>query len=495
MSGVDGTGAATLEAREVKVHFAGVRAVDGVDLELGQGVIMGLIGPNGAGKTTFMNALSGFVRADGRRRAAGRRGRRPGSRRRSSSGAGSCAPSRRSRRFPDLTVFENVELGALGAGLGGAARRACARASCSRAWRSTTWRALDASALAARRRAARRHRPRGGGRSRASCCSTSPPPGSTTPESAELAPHDRATSATTSAAACSWSSTTCGHLRRLRARSRCWTTARRWPSGRRRRSARDAGVIEAYFGQTRSATSCADADVTSASHYGRVAAVQGLTLDVARASSSGLVGHNGAGKSTTLSTISGIRAPSRGDDRRSRASRSAAARPTRCCAAASRSCPRAAASSRRLTRRREPAHRHERARSDRAEAREGHRRACSSASRCSGATRDRPAGTLSGGEQQQLAIARALLARPRLLLLDEPTLGLAPLIVDQVFELLAEINREGTTILLVEQNAARTVDVADRVYIMRAGGRIEFEGTAEQLAETRRVRNRVHRVL
>jgi branched-chain amino acid transport system ATP-binding protein len=97
------------------------------------------------------------------------------------------------------------------------------------------------------------------------------------------------------------------------------------------------------------------------------------------------------------------------------------------------------------------------------------------------ATYGLPAGTLSGGEQQQLAIGRALIAEPRLLLLDEPSLGLSPMLVDQVFEALAEIRSSGTTVLLVEQNVRRTVALADRTYVMRSG-RIALSGRRDELA-------------
>ncbi|HLF75176.1 MAG TPA: ABC transporter ATP-binding protein [Anaerolineales bacterium] len=91
-----------------------------------------------------------------------------------------------------------------------------------------------------------------------------------------------------------------------------------------------------------------------------------------------------------------------------------------------------------------------------------------------------PGGTLSGGEQQQLAIARALMSSPRLLMLDEPSLGLAPALVDQIFELIDRLHQRGVTILLVEQNVDRTLQIVDRAYLMNTG-LIENQGTPQQL--------------
>ena len=101
--------------------------------------------------------------------------------------------------------------------------------------------------------------------------------------------------------------------------------------------------------------------------------------------------------------------------------------------------------------------------------------------------RTQVAGTLSGGEQQMLAMSRALMSHPKLMMLDEPSMGLAPIIVDQVFGIIKELHKSGTTILLVEQNARKALQIADRAYVLETGS-ITLEGTGAELAKSDEVR-------
>ena len=101
--------------------------------------------------------------------------------------------------------------------------------------------------------------------------------------------------------------------------------------------------------------------------------------------------------------------------------------------------------------------------------------------------RNQIAGTLSGGEQQMLAMYRALMIRPKLLMLDEPSMGLAPILVDQVFSIIKELNQTGTTILLVEQNANKALEISDRAYVLETGS-ITLSGTGAELAQSDEVR-------
>lgn len=101
--------------------------------------------------------------------------------------------------------------------------------------------------------------------------------------------------------------------------------------------------------------------------------------------------------------------------------------------------------------------------------------------------RNQIAGTLSGGEQQMLAMSRALMIKPKLLMLDEPSMGLAPILVDQIFEIIKELHNAGTTILLVEQNASKALEIADRAYVLETGS-ITLSGTGRELANSEEVR-------
>jgi branched-chain amino acid transport system ATP-binding protein len=218
-------------------------------------------------------------------------------------------------------------------------------------------------------------------------------------------------------------------------------------------------------------------------YYGNIAAVKGLTLNVEQGEIVTLLGSNGAGKSTTLRTVSGLLRPRKGA----------------------------------VTfegKRVDTMQAHDVVGLGIAQAPEGRRifprmtvsenldLGAYSRNDKSGVAADmenvlnlfprlreriaQKAGTMSGGEQQMLAVARALMARPRLLLLDEPSMGLAPVLVDLIFDTIAQIREQGTTVLLVEQNALAALRVADRAYVLESGA-LKLAGPAAELAQNKEV--------
>ena len=218
--------------------------------------------------------------------------------------------------------------------------------------------------------------------------------------------------------------------------------------------------------------------------YGRMTALDGVTLTVGARELVCLIGANGAGKSTTLKTISGLIIPAAGRivfdgaEIQGLAPREILRRGIAHCPEGRRVFPYMTVSenlamgayvradARAVAADRERVFTHFPILAER------HRQ---------------PAGTLSGGEQQMLAIGRALMARPRLVLFDEPSLGLAPTVVEAVFGIIAGIQREGTTVLMVEQNAYMALQLAMRAYVMEAG-RVTLEGPARELARNAHVR-------
>ena len=219
-------------------------------------------------------------------------------------------------------------------------------------------------------------------------------------------------------------------------------------------------------------------------HYGAIHALQGVTLQVEAGQIVTLIGCNGAGKSTTLRTISGLLRPSAGSIWYDGDAIHAAA-PHRLVERGIAQAPEGRGIFANFTVEENLAI-GAFSRRDRDAIAADREHALTLFPRLRERLRQN-AGTLSGGEQQMLAIARALLARPRLLLLDEPSLGLAPQIVQTIFHIIREINARGTTILLVEQNAHMALHTAHYGYVLEVG-RIAMHGPAAELARSDEVR-------
>ena len=211
--------------------------------------------------------------------------------------------------------------------------------------------------------------------------------------------------------------------------------------------------------------------------YGAIAALRGISISVEQREMVALIGVNGAGKSTTLMTIAGVLKPTQGTitfEGQSIVGQS----PEEIVRQGLALVPEGRRIFPGLTVE-ENLRLGAAIRSDRAAIQQDIDEMCTRFP-ILGERLNQAAGTLSGGEQQQLAIARGLMSRPSLLMLDEPSLGLAPILVEEIFELVAQLRETGVTILLVEQNVERTLEIADRAYLLNTG-QVEFEGPVEEL--------------
>jgi branched-chain amino acid transport system ATP-binding protein len=214
-------------------------------------------------------------------------------------------------------------------------------------------------------------------------------------------------------------------------------------------------------------------------HYGRIAAVRGVSLSVDEGEIVTLVGPNGAGKSTTLMTVAGALAPTRGTIKLDGASLVGKS-PEHLARLGVSFVPEGRHVFSQLT-----VDENVRIGSD---MRRDRQNIAGDFERVMGyfpflrGRLSTPGGKLSGGEQQQLVIARALMTRPRIMLIDEPSLGLAPIIVDRVYEILHALRKEGNTLLVVEQSTHRALENADRIYVMRSG-QIVLHGLSKDLTD------------
>jgi branched-chain amino acid transport system ATP-binding protein len=219
-------------------------------------------------------------------------------------------------------------------------------------------------------------------------------------------------------------------------------------------------------------------------YYGSIHAIKGVTMEVRQGEIVTLIGANGAGKSTTLRSINGLNRPRKGAIRFQGKDITNDA-PHKIVAMGIAQSP----EGRKLFPRMSVLENLEMGafqRTDRAGIKEDLDRVYTLFPRLN-ERKTQKAGTLSGGEQQMVAMGRALMARPKLLMLDEPSMGLAPIFVEKIFEIVQEINQQGTPILLVEQNALMALDVANRGYVMETG-HIALTDDADALAKNEQVR-------
>ncbi len=219
-------------------------------------------------------------------------------------------------------------------------------------------------------------------------------------------------------------------------------------------------------------------------HYGRIEALKGISLHLNKGEIVTLIGANGAGKTTTLMAISGIVKRSAGDVFYEGKSTSGMS-PQALVSGGISQVPEGRRIFPRLTVL-ENLEMGAFTRKDKAGIREDLEKVFTLFPILKD-RRSQKGGTLSGGEQQMLAIARGLMAKPKLLLLDEPSLGLAPILVEQIFQIIAEIQKQGVTIFLVEQNALKALKAADRGYVLE-NGTISLEGKASELLQNEKVK-------
>jgi ABC-type branched-subunit amino acid transport system ATPase component len=511
-----------LRLDKVQRHFGGVHAVDGVSLEVEQGSIHGLIGPNGAGKTTLVNVITGYVPFQSGRawlesdEISGRAAHRIAA-------LGVSRTFQNIRLFKDLTALENVLIGMH------TRRRDDTLAQLGtlpmfrrdhRGRVDEAHRLMDAAGLSAKDVSGRAAGTLPYGDQRrleiARALALKPrllildePAAGMNPSEKqgirELIERLNADGLTI---------LLIDHDMRL-VMGVCKRVAvldfgRKIAEGTPTEVSTDAAVIKAYLGTRgdKVVTSAPGASGLGAAEavieatgkpsaepqkaildvddltvsYGAIKAVQGASLRVAAGEVVALIGANGAGKSTILNTLSGLIRPDSGTavfDGLDLTS----ANPSAIVRRGLVQVP----EGREILARQTVLENLELATWGRKGAVANEIESVMKRFPILGERRALRAGTLSGGEQQMLAIARGLLAKPRLLLLDEPSLGLAPQMVDEVFSAIEEIHQEGTTILLVEQNALRALEIADRGYVLETG-QIRLSGSGDDLLHNPAVR-------